>query len=96
MEILSENELSLVSGAGDVDWVQIGREVAVGGAVIAGTAFGTGLAGPAGPVIGLAAGTAVGILYDYAGYNSGSARWGGGLSPWDEKGMTEQEYDFLK
>ncbi|WP_380183301.1 colicin V family bacteriocin [Kalamiella sp. sgz302252] len=96
MKILSEAEYACVSGAGDINWVQVGRDVAVSGAVIAGTAFGTGLAGPAGPAIGVLAGAAVGALYDYAGYGSGSARWGGGLSPWDEKGMTEQEYDYLK
>lgn len=67
MRTLSFDEINLVSGAGNVNWEQVGRDVAVGGATVAGTAFGTGLAGPLGPAIGIAAGAAVGALYDAAG-----------------------------
>lgn len=72
MKVLSFDEINLVSGAGNVNWEQAGREVAVGGATIAGTAFGTGLAGPLGPAIGLASGVAVGALYDAAGNQTAS------------------------
>ncbi|EEO5640168.1 hypothetical protein G6304_004623 [Salmonella enterica] len=73
MRALSYNDMNSVSGAGDVNWVQVGRDVAVGGATVAGTAFGTGLAGPLGPAIGVAIGAGVGALYDAVG-NSGPSK----------------------
>ncbi|CAI2149883.1 colicin V family bacteriocin [Serratia fonticola] len=82
MKVLSFDEINMVSGAGNVNWEQAGREVAVGGATIAGTAFGTGLAGPLGPAIGLAAGVAVGALYDAAGNQKASGpAWNGICRP---------------
>jgi hypothetical protein len=70
MRALSYHDMNSVSGSGDVNWVQIGRDVAVNGATVAGTAFGIGLAGPFGPIIGVAFGAGVGALYDAVG-NSG-------------------------
>lgn len=43
--LLSYNDMNSVSGAGEVNWGQINRYVAVGGATIAGTAFGIDLRG---------------------------------------------------
>lgn len=45
IEITSQ-DLTVVSGAGDVNWVQVGRDVVTTGAVIAGGAFGSGIGGP--------------------------------------------------
>ena len=70
MRALSYHDMNSVSGSGDVNWVQVGRDVAVNGATVVGTAFGIGLAGPFGPVIGVAFGAGVGALYDAVG-NSG-------------------------
>ncbi len=72
MRVLSYTDINFVSGSGDVDWVQAGRDVVVGGATVAGTAFGTGLAGPFGPLIGVAFGAGVGAMYDAAGNNGPS------------------------
>lgn len=70
MRELNYNDINFVPGAGDVDWVQVGRDFSVGGATVAGTVFGTGLAGPLGPAIGVLCGVGVGALYDW-GSNSG-------------------------
>ncbi|WP_409161738.1 colicin V family bacteriocin [Pectobacterium sp. B2J-2] len=68
MKELTLDELSMVSGAGEVDWNQVGRDFAVGGATVAGAAFGTGLAGPVGgAIIGVTVGTGVGALWDWVG-----------------------------
>lgn len=40
MRELNYNDINFVPGAGDVDWVQVGRDFSVGGATVAGTAFG--------------------------------------------------------
>lgn len=68
MKELTASDIEIVSGAGDVDWVQVGRDVATNGAIVVGGAFGLGVAGPIGAgVLGTAAGAAVGALYDAAG-----------------------------
>lgn len=77
MRALSYNDMNSVSGAGDVNWVQVGRDISVGGAIAVGTVFGTGLAGPFGPAIGVAFGAGVGALYDAVG-NSGPSASGYG------------------
>ncbi|ELH8594520.1 colicin V family bacteriocin [Salmonella enterica] len=65
---LSTSVLSSVSGAGDINWVQAGRDVVTTGAAIAGGSFGAGLAGPVGAAVaGTAAASAAGALYDAAG-----------------------------
>jgi hypothetical protein len=65
---ITSQDLTVVSGAGDVNWVQVGRDVATTGAAIAGGAFGAGIGGPVGAaVIGTAAVAGVGALYDKAG-----------------------------
>ncbi|HFU4910561.1 TPA: colicin V family bacteriocin, partial [Streptococcus pyogenes] len=46
MREITLNEMNNVSGAGDVNWVDVGKTVATNGAGVVGGAFGAGLCGP--------------------------------------------------
>lgn len=70
MKELNISDLEGISGAGDINWNQVGRDVVTTGAGVAGGAFGLGLGGPIGAgVIGTAAAAGAGALYDAAGHS---------------------------
>lgn len=74
MREITLNEMNNVSGAGDVNWVDVGKTVATNGAGVIGGAFGAGLCGPVcAGAFAVGSSAAVAALYDAAG-NSNSAK----------------------
>ncbi|MFZ4834412.1 colicin V family bacteriocin [Rouxiella sp. Mn2063] len=74
MKKLTINQMNAVLGTGDVNWVQVGRDVVTDGAGVAGGAFGLGLGGPIGAGFGaVAASAGAGVIYDAAGNTTTSS-----------------------
>lgn len=68
MREITLNEMNNVSGAGDVNWVDVGKTVATNGAGVIGGAFGAGLCGPVcAGAFAVGSSAAVAALYDAAG-----------------------------
>ncbi|HBJ6433238.1 TPA: colicin V family bacteriocin [Salmonella enterica subsp. enterica serovar Veneziana] len=74
MREITLKQMNHISGAGDVNWVDVGKTVATNGAGIVAGAFGTGLCGPVcGGIFAVGGSAAVGALYDAAGNSSSTS-----------------------